>query len=94
MPSAVHVVFAEGYFVRLEAYVGGRWHPVQHQGHNVDDVSEDMEIIRHEDVVDWLGGQAAWIIRLWLPWEPQANQLLRVQVPPRASFPGLTARIP
>jgi len=94
MPASVRVVFAEGYFVRLEERVNGRWQPVQHYGHDFDDVSEEIEILRRTDLFDWLGSQAAWTIELRLPWEPTADRRLRVRVAPHAEFPGFTARIP
>jgi neutral ceramidase len=94
MPATARLVFAEGYFVRLEERRDGTWRPVQHHGHDFDDVSEEIEIVRSLDLFNWLGGQAAWTIRLQLPWEPTADRPLRVQVAPRATFPGFTVRIP
>jgi hypothetical protein len=94
MPATARLVFAEGYFVRLEERRDGTWRPVRHHGHDFDDVSEEIEIVRSLDLFNWLGGQAAWTIRLQLPWEPTADRPLRVQVAPRATFPGFTARIP
>jgi hypothetical protein len=93
MPADVHIVFAEGYFVRLQESKDNTWHTVQHHGHDFDDLAEEIEIVRHVDLFDCFRNQAAWRIRFRLPWEPLADRPLRVQVAARINFPGFTAPI-
>ena len=77
-PLAAEIIFAEGPFVRLEEHGPHGWRPVQSHGQVFDDVQEESEIIQHEDPFNWLGGQVAWSLTLWLPEEPTADQRLRV----------------
>jgi hypothetical protein len=93
MPATVQVVLAEGDWVALEEYLRGAWQPVEHGGLPFNDVTQEIEIIRHPDPFSWLSGQVAWSIRLQLPWEPSTEQRLRVRVASRAQFPGFTREI-
>jgi neutral ceramidase len=89
-PRDLRVLFAEGYFARLEESVNGQWRPVQlEKGIHVDDVSYDIEIFRRYEAF----GAATWNMTMRLPWEPTPNHPLRIRAATRPNFPGFIAPI-
>lgn len=89
-PRDLRVLFAEGYFARLEEHVNDQWRPVQPaKGIHVDDVSYDIEILRRYEAF----GEATWKMTMRLPWEPTPHHPLRIRAAARPNFPGFLAPI-
>jgi neutral ceramidase len=100
MRKESRVLFAEGYFVRVEQETDAGWAPLAFMGRDYDDVHHVIHLRRTRptglgDLFGFLSRHENWAARFFLPGEAvAARRPLRVRVAARHEFPGFVAPIP
>jgi len=93
MPSATRILFAEGWWARVEVRGDdGGWAVLEHHGMPFDDVHFPFRTMRN-DLASWLPIRETWSVELLLPKRPP-DRPLRLRIAPRDEFPGFHVRIP
>jgi hypothetical protein len=96
MVRGSRVVFAEGWFIRIEERVGHNWIPLTHLGRDYDDQQHVFHVRQVSSSLDWnpFLPRDRWKASVYLPreiWDEPPD--LRVAVAPRDQFPGFTAAV-
>jgi hypothetical protein len=94
MPRNVEVLFAEGYFVRLQVGDQGAWKDLLVESVPFDDVERLIQVERIDNVGAALAEHYLWRIEILLSDQIPAAAKLRAVVPKRNGFAGFAVEIP
>jgi neutral ceramidase len=94
MPRNMEVLFAEGYFVRLQVGDQGAWKDLLVESVPFDDVERLIQVERIDNVGAALAEHYLWRIEILLSDQIPAAAKLRAVVPKRNGFAGFAVEIP
>ena len=97
MVRGSRVVFAEGWFIRIEERVGGNWMPLTHLGRDYDDRDHVFHVRQVSSSLDFnpFVAREHWKATVFLPravWDGAPE--LRVVVARRDQFEGFAVAVP
>jgi hypothetical protein len=87
MPEKARVVFANGWWARVEREASGQWAPVIHAGRQLDDVNYPIRIQRDPGWIIDFDRTEQWDLEFTLPAGLTPGRY-RVVVAPRDGFAG------